>query len=347
MKLMEEGIMIEHDREEEGSALIIVLGLITVISLLAMTIVTISQLTDKISKVTCDRSRSAYLAESAVERTIWLLRHDIATHPSRKLGKVGEEDEGERFLADGRGHDFGAKDEEDEDYGIKVTVSIFDAVSGIDVSGSRPTRYLQKNLSSFEEDPLKLENYKLFLNYVVDYVDSNDFLQITGGFEKDDYDSIDMFPLPRNYSMQYKYEMCWIPGFGDFFTVDKYGRIPSIRIIAPLGLRKLRGNANFFSSNDDELRMGASLDLEQESEVMAAKKALLEDSKSLSESLSPDLFGKLQQRFSFHESGFYTFIAKVSLGDGRASRIFTLTTQVTNNISTTKGIRYYEWRFLR
>ena len=347
MKLMEEGIMIEHDREEEGSALIIVLGLITVISLLAMTIVTISQLTDKISKVTCDRSRSAYLAESAVERAIWLLRQDIAKHPSRSLGKGSEEDEGERFLADGKEHSFGVTDKENPDYGIKVTVSIFDAVSGSDVSGSRPTRYLQKYISLFEEEPLKLENYKLFLNYVVDYVDSNDFLQPNGGFEKDDYDSIDMFPLPRNYSMQYKYEMCWIPGFGDFFTVDKYGRIPSIRIIAPLGLRKLRGNANFFSSNGDELRMGASLDVEQGSEVMAAKKALLNDNKSLSDSLTPGLFGKLQQRFSFHESGYYTFVAKVSMGKEGASRVFTSTAQVTNNISTTKEIRYYEWRFLR
>jgi len=341
VKILEDDIVTESNYED-GSALIVVLGLITLISLLTVSIVTFSQVSDRISKLTCDRSKAAYWAEGATDRAIWLLRNDIVKHPTRRLGKEkDDEDNIERFLADGIIHSY--KNYE----GSSIKVSIFDAIHGIDISGSRPTRYLQKHQSSFADDKDKLEAYKLFLNSVVDYVDPNDFTHLNGGFEKEDYEDIGMAPLPRNYAMEYSYEMFWIPGFQEFFPVDKYGRIPGFRIIAPHGLRQLRGTGNIFAADANQLKLQAGLSDEEIAQVTIAKKAWDSNQVPLSDSLAPDLLGKLKRKFSFRESGYYTFIVEASPGQGFASRIFTCTLQITNYLSPSNEIRYYEWRFLR
>ena len=332
--------MKKNHKNEQGTALIIVLGLIVLISLMTISIVTFSQTSYQLSKITCDRAKAAYWAEGAVARSIWMLRHDIATHPTRTLGKE-QEDNVERFLADGTEHMF----ETDSD--AKVKVSIFDAVSGLDISGSNPTRYMRRPQSYFQDDDKAYEQYKFFLNSVRDYVDGNDFEQANGGFEREDYEAEGMAPLPRNYQMQFREEILWVPDCDDFFSYDQYGCISEFRIIPPKGMRQMRGKNNFFSATPSQIQLSTGLDDAQVQEIISAKDSWFSDKIPISENLSPDIIGKLKQRYSFRESGYYTFIVDASPGEGLAGRILTCTVQVTRNISNYSDLRYYEWRFLR
>jgi len=320
-----------------------VLGLIVLISLMILSLITFSQTSYQLSKITVDRAKSSYWAEGGVARAIWLLRYDIATHPTRTLGS--EDDAGDldmdRFLADGSKHKFTSEDEEE------VSVAIFDSVSGIDVSGTRPTNYLRRPQSYFEDDEEAYEAYKFFLNSVIDYVDTGDFVHANGGFEKEDYDAEGMAPLPRNYQMQFREEIMWVPGFADFFTSDQYGQISEFRIIAPKGLRQLRGNINFFSADPKQIQITTGLDEEQVNEVVKAREDWLTNKTPLSETIPPDVMGNLKRRYSFRESGYYTFIVEASPGEGLAGRRLTCTLQITRNISNYSDLRYYDWRFLR
>lgn len=329
-------------QNEEGTALIIVMGLIMLLSLMILSIVTYSQTSYQLSKITVDRAKASYWSEGAVARTIWMLRYDIATYPTRSLGSEDqEESDVERFLADGTEHILKNPDE------ALVKVVIFDAVTGIDVSGTRPTRYLRRPQSYFDNNDEEYEEYKFFLNSVIDYVDTGDFVHANGGFEKEDYEAEGMAPLPRNYQMQFREEIMWIPGFANFFEADQYGRISSIRIIAPKGMRQLSGNNNFFSADPNQMTITTGLDEDQVKEVIDARSAWLSDKTPLSESLAPDVLGNLQRRYSFRESGFYTFIVEASPGEGMASRTLTCTIQITRNITNYSDLRYYEWRFLK
>lgn len=335
---------IVKNKNERGAALIIVLGLITLLSLMIVSIITFSQTSYQLSRISTDRSQSAYWAESAIARTIWMLHYDGTKHPSRSLGSQDEElsqNNIERFLADGSFHD--SKINTDG----QVKVAIFDAVSGVDISGSNPTRYMKRNQEYFADDDQAYEDYKFFLNSIDDYVDSNDFVHLNGGFESQDYEGEGMAPLPRNYAMQYREEISWIPEFGKFFSPDHYGRLSEFRIIAPKGMRQLRGNENFFSADKNQLKFRASLDDEQLSAVLKARNSWTSEKTPLSENLSPDMVSKLQQNFSFRESGYYTFIVIASPGKKMVGRVFTCTIQITNTLSLSSNLRYYEWRFLK
>ena len=110
---------------------------------------------------------------------------------------------------------------------------------------------------------------------------------------------------------------------------------------------QLRGNSNFFSADPSQIQLTTGLEDAQVQEVIGAKNSWLSNKTPLSEILAPDILGKLKQRYSFRESGYYTFIVNASPGKGLAGRILTCTIQVTRNISNYSDLRYYEWRFLR
>ena len=331
-----------NDNEENGIALIVVLALTVLLSLLTFSTVTFSRISYRLSSINTHRLHSGYLAESAANRTIWLLAYDIAKHPSRSLASDKEEEEEERFLADGSVH----KIENDED--AEVSVKIFDAASGIDISGSNPVKFLQKHKTAYEDDDEKLEDYKFFLNSVLDYVDSNDFVHMNGGFEKDDYEAEGMEPLPRNYAMQYREEMLWIPDVEKFFTPDKNGLMNTFRLIPPKGLPPIRGNSNFFAENNEDLmQLETGLDKDEVQSVFKARNELLQSKTSLIDSLDNDVLSKVKGKYSFRESGFYTFLVEASPGKNMAGRIFTCTIRIGRTLTGGKELRFYDWRFLR
>ena len=329
--------------EEKGIALIVVLTLIVLLSLLTFSTATFSQISYRLSSINRDRLKSTYWAESAASRTMWLLASDIIKHPTRALGAVDEdEDEMERFLADGSVHMIKNEDE------AEIKVKIYDAATGLDISGSNPIKVLQKNKTVFEDDKDKLEEYKYFLNSVLDYVDSNDFVHLNGGFEKDDYKAEGMAPLPRNYAFQYREEILWVPEIEKFFTPNKDGVISVFRLISPKGLPPIRGNSNFFSeTNSNSMQLNTGLEKGEIDSIFKARKDLLKSKTSLADSLDQDVLNKVKSKYSFRESGFYTFIVEASPGKGMAGRIFTCTIRLTRNIAGGKELRYYDWRFLR
>ena len=331
-----------NQSEEKGIALIVVLTLIVLLSLLTFSTATFSQISYRLSTINRDRIKSAYWAESAAARTMWLLASDIKKHPSRALESDDDEEEVERFLANGSSHTIKNEDE------AEIKVKIYDASTGIDISGSNPIKYLQKHKTAFEDDKDKLEEYKYFLNSVVDYVDTNDFVHLNGGFEKDDYKAEGMEPLPRNYAFQYREEILWVPEIEKFFTPNKDGIMNAFRLIPPKGLPPIRGNSNFFSeTNQNVMQLKTGLQKDEVDSIFKARNDLLKSKTSLADSLDQDILKKVKGKYSFRESGFYTFIIEASPGKEMAGRIFTCTIRLTRNITGGKELRYYDWRFLR
>ena len=327
---------------EDGSALILALGMVVLVSLLGISIVTVSQMTDKLSKTVTDRARAAYSAEDSLDMMIWLLNADIKKHPNRNLGGAVKEDDAPRVMCDG------TKRTRKLPSGWRSSVLITDAVAGYDISGANPIAYLKRREKEFEEDEQLLLEYKLCLNNLRDYVDSNDFTQLTGGMERDGYDALGLAPLPRNGPLEYRDEILWIPGFERFLSVDSYGRLSNIRIIAPHGMRSLRGKPNFFTADKSQIQSMTGIDEGQLATVMNAIDVWRKNPAggAFSDGLSTDLSSSLRRRYSFRESGCYTFFIKI-LGDrGNVLRILSCTLRVNRNLSNSKTIQYYDWTLL-
>ena len=327
---------------EDGSALILALGMVVLVSLLALSIVTVSQMTDKLSKSVTDRSKAAYLAESAADRMIWLLSWDIRKYPNRVLGGAGNSDQLPRVLADSSTHIHKFEN------GWSANVTIKDAVSGYDISGSNPTAYLRRREREFEEDEFLLEEYKTCLSCLKDYVDANDFTQLIGGLESEGYDALGLTPLPRNKPLEYREEILWIPGFDEFLSLDAYGQLSNIRIIAPRGMRGLRGKPNFFTADKGELNSMARMDDQQIASILEARNTWMKDSggKPFSEGLSIDMMSSLRRSYSFRESGCYTFSIKIVANNKHILRVFNCSLCVNRNLVSGKTIQYYDWMFL-
>ncbi|MBN1864952.1 MAG: hypothetical protein JW808_08630 [Victivallales bacterium] len=328
---------------ESGAALITAVCIIALASLLVLSIVTVSQTSHQLSTVSANRASAGYLAEGAVARTIWMLRHDISVNPNRLMARetVVLDEPVERFFADGKEHVI------EGESGELCRVEIFDAVAGVDISGNAPAQRLQRPQSFFDDDMDSFNRYKLFLNCVTDYVDLNDFLQVGGGFEREDYAVAGMAPLPRNAQMQFREEIMWVPGCSEFFMPDRRGVMSQFRVIPPSGLPRLRGNSSFFSQDAEQIRLDTGLSAEQSTDAVVARKKLIESGIPLSESLMPDVLGRLRQRFSFRESGFYTIIVSASNAENLDGRVLYCIMQITRNISNSTEIQYYEWRFLQ
>ena len=326
-------------KNEEGSALIIALGMVVLVSLLAISIVTVSQMTDKLSKTVTDRARAAYLAEDSLEMMIWLLNSDIRKHPNRSLGAASEDDDGPRVMCDACEHTRKLPSD------WRSSVVITDAVSGYSISGSNPTAYLRGREREFEEDEALLEEYKLCLNRLRDYVDTNDFTQLTGGMEREGYDALGLAPLPRNKPLEYRDEILWIPGFSRFLSLDSYGSLSNIRIIAPQGMRPLRGKPNFFTADESQLSSMTRMDENQVGIVMNARDAWRKNpgASAFSEGLSTNVLSSLRRNYSFRESGCYTFFIKILGERGNVLRVLSCTLRVNRNLSNGKSIQYYDW----
>jgi len=331
------------EKREKGIALIFVMSIMVLMALLAASITTQALISYQVSKVTCDIDESAYRAEGAVDRAIWLLRNDRKLHPTRSLGSVdyaGGGDEIERYMADSTKHKLNY-------YGGKVTVSILDAASGKDIAGPNPTKYLALQQSAFGDDVKKWERYKMLMNAIRDYVDSNDFVTINGGMEAKGYEELGLAPLPRNDRFEYREELLLVPGAEEFFLPDKYGIVSSLRIIAPIGLRPIRGKENFFSTNKQNFITNGSFDQNEYEAVVEARQQWEEDGVSLADTLNPELLSKVKSKYSMRESGFYTFLVKAQPGENLPGKVFTCTLQVPLNLTSGKDFQFYEWRFLQ
>ena len=325
---------------ERGSALIVVLGVLVLISVLTASLVVVSQSSARSSRTAYDYSLSAYATEGATERVLWLLMKDKKQSGNRALGEISivdnDDPEAVRFMADGTTQvvDY---------YNSKIEVTLYDMNSGIDISGTanKMSDKFKHIKQQYFDEPELLEQFKEFEDKLLDYIDGDDLIRLNGA-EKVDYSSAGSAPLPRNSRLQFRQEMSYIPGVENYFNVDDLGRFSEFRIITSSSALSKKNKPNFFAT-DIQTITDTCLMTETETQMVIDAKISWELERiSLTESLDPLLYNRLKSKFSFTESGFYTLIVKGQQGEGGIPRTLATSLKVGKTMPT-RGNKFYEW----
>jgi len=297
---------------ERGVALMLVLGFLAVAALLIVHLATLSQVSALESHSQTTRRRLRYAAESAAELACWRTLIFRSRHPGILPGVAGgaltDLDPEDVWLADGAPHVMPAGENE------RMVVRVFDADSGLDLSGPSPGARL-KRLPAFQQlNDEEDAGLAQFLDTLDDYVDPDDFVRLHGK-ERDDYAAEGWPDMPRNRPMQMREEGFWIEGIATVFggsprDGDAGGaaariRIDDLRVIPPRGVAfKRQTKPSLFSASPSLIR--ALLSDVTDSDIALIRDAIREwytNRTPLSQSLPPDLFARLRARFSFTESG--------------------------------------------
>lgn len=311
-----------QNERENGVALITVLALMATLGVLAASAVAISSYATAETDTFTSMQRSILEAESAANRTLCLLLSDRARHADRGLGAV--DPEGERFSADGTKHEFLVN-------GRPATVRIFDAVSGIDVSGRTPARQL---FPSQEQN----EAREALSARLADYTDGDGLVR-DSGMEAPHYRAAGIPELPRNRPLQFREELLWIPGASELFPADESGRLNPARLIAPEGLRPLSGRPNFYAADPPEIAARCRLTILEAERLEQAFALWRAERKPFTETLPPGLFGKAELHYSVRESGAYTIVVDTAMPDHPGCRL-SVTVRPSANA---RMIEYYEF----
>lgn len=324
----------KKNNNESGIALIAVLCMILVVSILAASAVAMSQYAAFESSTFTGFTRSFYVAEGAAARVRWLLMADRRKHTNRNLDSNSEElDDSERYLADNVVHNLNY-------YGRKISFQIEDMLSGIDISGASPDTDLT---GLFKQDPTQPidPEFAIFCAKLHDYADRNDLLSVNG-MEKGGYQQKGLYNLPRNNNLQFTQEIIYVPGFDDYFTIDKYGRIPMFRLIPPEKLNIPRGRPNLFASPPKLIKSKCKLSDKEMEQVTEALKKWKTENTPLTDSLEPGLKTKLTTYFSTMESGFYTFVINTA---GKSTPGTTLICSFQYTPGTKTTFQYHQFTF--
>jgi len=323
-------------QNESGAALIVVLSFLVLVGMIISSAVMISQINARSFKIVSDRSYAGYLAEGAAARLQWLVMNDRNTNKnSSSLSNLDNTNEEIRYSADGRIINMDYDDS-------KISGQIFDMHSGIDISGSNPTKKLKELQVLYQDDPDKNQEYKTFLDILSDYVDRNSLTHLNG-MEKDDYLALDLPPLPRNSKLEYREEILLLPESQNFFLPDKNGRLSEFNIIPPKGMPAFKkGKDNFFSVDKTILMSKLRIDSEEADDMINSRNKWSKSSEAITDFIDPEMMSKLKSSFSFKDSGYYTLIIKASPGDGMASRTLLVSLKIDNKINTS-GNQYYQY----
>lgn len=322
---------------ERGAALIAVLCVLMMIGLFTMSALVISQISNQVSKTVSDRGLAAYWAEGAASRAVWLLLNDKRKNPNRGLGgdtEIGgtDDDDGERFMADGTEH-------KTKIYENDVSFKIYDMASGTNISGSDAVGNLSRDQQEIEDEGKDFQDYQAFIDRVSDYIDADDFVR-TDGMEKNEFSGEGLAPLPRNAPMKFREEMLLIPGIEDFLEFSDDGRLTAFQVIPLEGMPQVTGKQNFFSSSNAQLKKDGFSD-DDISQINEAKQAYGKDKTPISDSLDANLVSRIKGKYSFNESGFYTFVV-TGKGTAGAARTMVFSVQIVSRLSGDR-IRYYDW----
>jgi hypothetical protein len=324
----------KQNKQESGIALIAVLFMILVVSILVASAVAMSQYAAFESSTFTGFSRSFYLAEGAASRVRWLIMADRRKHPQRKLESSETDlDDSERYIADNVTHTM-------DYYGRKITFQIEDMLAGIDVSSTSPDISLR---SLFKADPTEQDDPEFleFCSKLRDYTDRNDLLNING-MEKKDYQQEELYNLPRNNKLQFAQEIMYIPGFEDYFTPDKYGRVSIFQIITPEKLKKIRGRPSLFSSSIELIKNKCKLSDEETEQLSEALTKWQAENTPLADSLDPGLKNRLAAHFSTVESGYYTLVINTAAKSAPGT---TLIYSYHYSPAANANFQYYQFTF--
>lgn len=338
-------------RKEKGSALVAVLCLVFLGGMLAAAVAGMTFTGTMDTAAHTSIQRSYYINEGVMNRVGFLIAADRNQNGTNQiLGDVDyEEYEYDRFLPDGVIHEV-------DYYGNKVSVTVYDAISGWDLS-SASNRY-RNTLRTFTTDLDTEQNVIDAVNdltaRIADYVDSDDTVSTSSnagtesseGMEKEDYESEGMRPLPRNSAMQYREELYYIKGLTDFFPPDKSGRLSSIRLIPPAGTVILNGSPSFFSATPEMISLLADLEEDELAAVLEAREKLRKERIKISDELDVGLPAKLQRNMSWVPSNYYTVIVEPFPGTGRPSKRLTASFGALDISGANGEIQeYLEWVF--
>lgn len=293
---------------ERGSALIIVLGAIAVMTLLIVHIATWSEVTAKETKTDTDLSMFYYIAQSATARALWMHAADKRDYKSRTLllPQNGQANDRERWMADSKAHKINVG-------GMSVHVAIKGAGGGFMITTPKELQELRTRLLQNELDFEQIQKVESFINTLLDYVDRGDGdAARLNGMERPEYKREGLDGLPRNGPMQFREELFWLPAsvamaqliqknveprqFLDFFQIPTD---PSARI-------RRQSKPSFFSSSPAMLQYLAGLDQDELTEVLTNRQGYLAGNCELFDSLDAGLVARIKHHFSFEESGFVT-----------------------------------------
>jgi type II secretory pathway component PulK len=319
--------------KKRGSALIVVLSLIALISVLAASSVSLSQTSRFLTAFTSQKAFSSYAAEGAAARTQWLIMSDKRKYTDRSIGRTKLGQGEERYIADGisRFIDY---------YGTRVEVRISDMASGMDISTSGAASNIESMKTAFLNDADE-EGFASFIDKFKDYIDDNDFTQQIG-MEAEGYLSDGLYPLPRNGNMEFREEILLIPGASKFFRPDQFGRLSVFRIIPPKNMPKMPNSNNFFNASKEMIMALCAMSAVEADTVIKARDLWFENGQDLSETLDTGIFTLLKSKFSFNESGFYTISVNTSPDPDKAGKKLFVSLRISQQMSN-PGNRYYEW----
>ena len=313
--------MRKNRKNEKGIALILVLGVTAMFSMIITSMVIRSKVSQRLGYINANSGKHRYYAESALSRTLWLLKKDRDIHRNRRLGQqeILEEqaEEEERWQADGTPHYM--------QFGKHIAkITLYDADQGMQVEGTitgSRRRRIKEYLSSEDEEQDQIAEE--FLDKLQDYTDRDD-VELDYGAERAFYMDENGMDLPRDRQMQYTEEILWVPGIVNavFHSVDEVtdelrdNIFKEFRIIPPRGFRFSSSNRpSFFSSSLYQIQNRAQLEDEEMEVVKEAKDLWAKDRTPVEETLG-DLYTTIARYFSFNESNIYRIEIECSLKDG-------------------------------
>lgn len=284
--------------------------------------------------------RSMLVAEGVANRVQFLLAADRAINPNDKPGEVDYTTfENDRFMADGVRHTM-------EYYGETVSFTVYDAVSGWDMSSSTYQSALNTISSQDDAGDDLIDLVNQVSHRLGDYLDSDDDIREYGQ-EATDYEDQMKKPLPRNGEMQFREELLYIEGFTELFPLDKNGRLSSIRLIPPENTSSLSGTASLFTADREMIELQCDLSEDELDTVMDSLDRWKNDQELLSDTLDEELLTKLKSKFSTVESGAYTVEISAPADKPRPFRklIFTYAGFEVSGPED-QNVRFMEWNFL-
>ena len=105
---------------------------------------------------------------------------------------------------------------------------------------------------------------------------------------------------------------------------------------------KRKTKPNFFASSITTIANICQLSETEETIIMNAKENWTNNKTPLIDTIEPTLYARIKSKFSFKESGFYTFIVKSKRFKNTVSRTLSVSMQVRKS-HPSQGNKYYEW----
>jgi hypothetical protein len=284
--------MMEFHRNQEGMALVMVLGVVAAAMMLIAHLMLFTTVLSKESYQVATRTTMRCRAESISDTLFWLHLTDRRLFSNRNLGTSAEnslrdESDFPSVMLDGRPHLF------DEGMGIGYLLS---GENGIKINNLNE---LKTGLDASDDaDAITLIDD--FIAAYQDYADKDDMTGING-FEAEDYAAAGFPTLPRNNAPHFKAELYWLPGWYDVIDMP-------LCIVPPRGFNYNFSNSSkpsFFDATD--IQFCRLLDITMDSaelEMIHDAIAQWRDSGiPVEETLDFDLITSIKAKFSFTEAG--------------------------------------------